>query len=67
MQKLRGSGNTFSTSGRPWLPFRMNPKVGRQNAKRHRWMQKGLTGPMSKEQLQELADQAVAGNLPRKS
>ena len=32
----RRSGATFSTSGRPWLPFKWSPKVGRYQAKLHR-------------------------------
>lgn len=34
MQKLRGSGNTFSTSGKRWFPYRGNPRVARSVAQR---------------------------------
>jgi hypothetical protein len=59
MQKLRGSGNTFSTSSKPWLPFRMNPKVGLRNARLRRLMRKGVLQPMTKAQARILCDQAA--------
>ena len=57
MQRLRGSGNTFSTSGKPWLPFRYNPKIGRQRAKAMRIKRKGLALPEDKASLRAIANQ----------
>lgn len=59
MHKLRGSGSTFSTSGKPWRPFRYNPKVAVRNAKLHRLKNSGLLPDMSKEEMRALCDQAV--------
>jgi hypothetical protein len=50
MQKLRGSGSTFSTSGQRWLPFRLNPKLAARFARLHRLKRKGLLKPMTKDQ-----------------
>jgi hypothetical protein len=57
MQKLRGSGNTFSTSGKHWRPFMLNPKVAKRNAKLHRLKRAGLTP--TKAELSAMCEQAV--------
>jgi hypothetical protein len=59
MQKLRGSGSTFSTSGKHWKPFRHNPKITRRNARLHRLQRKGLTP--TKHELVAMSEAAVAG------
>lgn len=64
MDKLKGSGSTFSTSGKAWKPFETNPKVLRQNAKRWRLKRAGLAGSESKDELRKLAEMAVSGALP---
>jgi hypothetical protein len=61
MHKLRGSGNTFSTSGREWLPFRMNPKVGRRAARLHRLLKNQTIQPLSKDELRSMADKVAQG------
>ena len=60
MQKLRGTGSTFSTSGKRWLPFRTIPKVARQQARLRRLHAKGLTPAGDKQSLRQAAEQAVA-------
>ena len=42
MQKLRGTGLTFSTSDKAWHPFKYSAKRGRETARLHRLMRKGL-------------------------
>jgi hypothetical protein len=59
MQKLRGSGSTFSTSDKRWYPFRGNRKVGAHNAKLRRLMQTGKIEPMTKQQMRELIEQST--------
>lgn len=59
MQKLRGSGSTFSTSGADWMPFRFNPKIAAKSARLHRLKRKGLTPPTDKQSLREAADRAA--------
>jgi hypothetical protein len=56
MQKLRGSGSTFSTSGQRWYPFRGNQKAAARNAKLRRLMQAGKLQPMTKQQMRELIE-----------
>lgn len=55
MQKLRGSGATFSTSGQDWKPFRFNPKIAARAAKLHRLKRKGLLPPIDKASLRAAA------------
>lgn len=66
MQKLRGSGSTFSTSGKAWRPFIHNPRIAAQNAKRARIVANGHGGTASKSELRALADQAVREHKPRR-
>jgi hypothetical protein len=56
MQKLRGSGSTFSTSGKRWFPFRGNRRVGARNARLHRLIQAGKLKLMTKQQMRELIE-----------
>jgi hypothetical protein len=60
MQKLKGSGNTFSTSGKRWMPFGYDPKHARKMARLHRLKAAGLTPATDKASLREAAQQAVA-------
>jgi hypothetical protein len=60
MDKLRGSGNTFSTSGKQWLPFHYDPIRASKAARLHRIIRKGLAPPTDKASLRKAADQAVA-------
>lgn len=59
MQKLRGSGSTFSTSGKPWRPFRFNPKIAQRNARLHRLIRNGIIKPMTKAEQRAANEQAV--------
>jgi hypothetical protein len=59
MQKLRGTGTTFSTSGKRWQPFMLNPKVAKRNAKLHRLLKSGKLKPMSKEEMRQACIAAV--------
>lgn len=59
MQKLRGSGTTFSTSGRPWLPFQFNPHAARRFQRLHRLMQTGKLQPATKAEMRAACDAAV--------
>jgi hypothetical protein len=59
MNKLRGTGSTFSTSGKHWQPFRSNRKVASRNARLHRTLKAGTIKPMTKQQLREAGEQAV--------
>lgn len=59
MDKLKGSGNTFSTSGKRWFPFQGNPVLAKRAARLHRMIRAGTIKPMSKAELRVLAEQAV--------
>ena len=61
MHKLyRRSGATFSTSGKPWLPFRMNPAIGRRNGRLRRLIKSGkLTPTLTKAEQRQEADIAA--------
>lgn len=59
MQKLKGSGSTFSTSGKHWKPFMLNPKVAKRNARLHRMIRNGIIEPMSKVDMRKAADAAI--------
>jgi hypothetical protein len=56
MDKLKGSGNTFSTSGKGWIPFRLNPKVAKRNAKLYRLKAKGMLPSTDKASLRHAID-----------
>jgi hypothetical protein len=58
MDKLRGSGSTFSTSGKAWLPFRDNTALRRKKARLHRLIHK--FGKTSDAELQKIIDDARA-------
>jgi hypothetical protein len=60
MQRLRGTGKTFSTSGEKWLPYHYNPVRASKAARLHRLHRKGLTIPTDKASLRAAADQAAA-------
>jgi hypothetical protein len=45
-------------------PFRFNPKHAAKMARLHRLQRKGLTPATDKASLRQLADDAVAGNIP---
>jgi hypothetical protein len=62
MQKLRGSGSTFSTSGKRWYPFRGNRKIAARNAKLHRLIKAGKLQPMTKQQMRELIEAQTCKN-----
>jgi hypothetical protein len=64
MRRLRGTGKTFSTSGKQWLPYNYNPARAAKIARLHRLQRKGLTPATDKASLRQLADDAVAGNIP---
>lgn len=59
MDKLRGTGTTFSTSGKRWLPFHHDPHRARKMARLHRLKAAGLTPPTDKASMRQAADQAV--------
>jgi hypothetical protein len=59
MDKLKGSGATFSTSGKRWQPFQINRKLTARAARLHRLKRKGLTPPGDKQSLRELAQDAA--------
>jgi len=60
MDKLRGSGNTFSTSGKGWRPFPgHNRYLAAQKARLHRLKRKGLTPKGGKAEMRKLCEQAV--------
>ena len=63
MQKLRGTGTTFSTSGKDWQPFRFNPKLAHRNARLHRLQKRGLT-PSTDKQSQRVAAELATANHP---
>jgi hypothetical protein len=60
MDKLRGSGNTFSISGKHWRPFRFNPKIAKRNARLHRLIKAEIIKPQSKQELAAEAPSLVA-------
>ena len=68
MDKLKGSGNTFSTSGKRWMPFHHNPKLASRFARLHKLKAKGLTPAPDKASLRQLAQQAlqvgIGKNIP---
>ena len=66
MDKLKGSGSTFSTSGKRWLPFHFDPALARKKARLHRLHRKGLTPAGDKQSLREAADLAAATHTIRK-
>jgi hypothetical protein len=67
MDKLyRKSGATFSTSGREWLPFRMNPALGRKNGRLRRLIKSGKFKPtLTKAEQRREADAAMLGRGPQ--
>jgi hypothetical protein len=60
MKTLRGTGKTFSTSGKRWLPFHHDPRHAKKMARLRRLQRKGLTPATDKASLREAAVQAVA-------
>ena len=67
MNRLRGTGTTFSTSGKAWRPFALgNPRVARRNARLHRLKVKGLLPPSDKASLRILCDTASQSHHIRK-
>jgi len=60
MRTLRGTGKTFSTSGKRWLPFHYDPHHAKKMARLHRLKAKGLTPATDKASLREAAEQAIA-------
>ena len=65
MDRLRGSGNTFSTSGEQWFPFRGNPKVAGRNGRLHRLIKSGKFKPtLTKAEQRQEADAAMLGCRP---
>lgn len=65
MDKQRGTGSTFSTSGKAWHPFVAEAAKARKMARLHRLKRAGLTGASTgtpsgdKQSLRELANWAV--------
>jgi len=59
MDRLRGTGTTFSTSGKRWFPFRGNRKVAARNARLHRLRRKGLLPNLTKAEARALCDEAA--------
>lgn len=66
MQKLRGSGTTFSTSGKNWLPFKYNPKIAKRNAKLHKLINAGIIKPMTKDEQRQANAVAITQYEQRK-
>lgn len=62
MNRLRGPGTTFSTSGKRWRPFESNPKVAARNARLHRLRARGLLPSLDKAALRALADQVTTAH-----
>jgi len=60
MDKLKGSGSTFSTSGKRWMPFHYDPILARKQARLHRLKAKGITPATDKKSLRQAAEQAVS-------
>lgn len=59
MQKLKGLGPTFSTSGKSWQPFSHNPRIASRNARLHRLLQNGTIQPMTKAEMRLAAADAI--------
>lgn len=59
MDKLKGRGTTFSTSGERWLPFHYDPIRAAKFARLHRLKRKGLTPATDKASLRAAADEAA--------
>jgi hypothetical protein len=59
MRILRGTGNTFSTSGKRWLPFHFDPELAKKKARLHRLKREGLTPPTDKASLRAAAEEAA--------
>jgi hypothetical protein len=57
MDKLKGTGSTFSTSGKPWAPFKLNRQIAAKHAKGWRLKRKGFGLPPDKASLRAIADQ----------
>ena len=60
MDILKGSGSTFSTSGRKWKPFRYNPERAAAAARLHRLVRSGKAGALDKTSLRQQALTAIA-------
>jgi hypothetical protein len=60
MDRLRGTGSTFSTSGKAWKPFRHNPRLAAKQGRLHRLQRNGLTPSTDKTSLREAAAHAAA-------
>jgi hypothetical protein len=67
MRTLRGTGKTFSTSGKRWLPFHYDPHHAKKMARLHRLKAKGLTPATDKASLREAAEKAIADYRKRKA
>jgi hypothetical protein len=66
MHKLKGSGATFSTSGKHWRPFRANSTILRQKARLRRLQANGLAPQLTKAAARQLCDQAAASHPIRR-
>lgn len=67
MDKLRGIGSTFSTSGQRWHPFPgFNRKIIQQKARLRRLKAKGLIAPIDKATARQLVTQACAAHPVRR-
>jgi hypothetical protein len=60
MEKLKGTGNTFSTSGKRWLPFKYDPVLCGKMHRLHQLKRKGLTPTTDKASLRQAATEAAA-------
>lgn len=67
MDKLRGTGNTFSTSGKAWHPFKPEAAKARKMARLHRLKRAGLLPASDKQSLRAAAEQAVAERDKRRT
>lgn len=65
MDKLRGTGKTFSTSDQAWRPFRFNPKLANKMARLHRLKRKGLLPATDKASLRQAAEDAATAHPVR--
>lgn len=59
MDKLKGSGSTFSTSGKAWQPFRLNRRIAAKHAKGWRLRRKGFGLPSDKASLRAIANEVA--------
>ena len=59
MERLRGTGKTFSKSGEKWLPFHYNPTRAAKMARLHRLKRKGLTPSTDKASMRRACDEAI--------